>query len=159
MVEYAATSINHFREGRDKKTPLERHRVVKHERPLAEFGEQVHYPPLDRKHNASHSPDVRYEEGIWLGLVMKSQEVIIWTPSRVVRARSIKRRPEDVRWNADEVMKIVGAPWNPTPGGEPDRLQAPLLLPADIGAVPSTAPPAEPGFVGRRTKFTAVDIK
>ena len=112
LVEYAATSINHFREGRDKKTPLERHRAMKHERPLADFGERVHYLPLDRKHGASHSPDVRYEEGIWLGLVMKSQEVIIGTPSGVVRARSVKRRPEDVRWSADEVMKIVGTPWN-----------------------------------------------
>ena len=87
LVEYAVVWINHFREGRDKKTPFERHRDVKHERPLAEFGERVHYLPLDRKHNASHSPDVRYEEGVWLGLVMKSQEVIIGTPSGVVRAR------------------------------------------------------------------------
>ena len=41
LVEYAATLLNLYREGKDGKTALERHKGQKHLRPMAEFGETV----------------------------------------------------------------------------------------------------------------------
>ena len=63
-IEYAAVLLNYFKEGEDKLTPLERHRGLKHERPLAEFGERVLYLPLDRKSSPQQCPEPRYEEGV-----------------------------------------------------------------------------------------------
>ena len=159
MISYAATLINYYRVGKDGRTPLERHRGEKTERPLAEFGELVHYLPLDRKNNTSHSPDVKYEDGVWLGVEMQSTEAIIGTPSGIVRARSVKRRPEDVRWSMAEILAIQGSPWDPTPGVAPELLRAPMLPPRDPDAVvPDLQPPTEPGLTGRRVRLTAEDF-
>ena len=50
LVEYAATLLNLYREGKDGKTPMERLRGDKHGRPMAEFGEQILYMPLGDSH-------------------------------------------------------------------------------------------------------------
>ena len=47
LVAYSAYLINHFREGRDGHTPIERLKGERVERTLAEFGECVYYLPLD----------------------------------------------------------------------------------------------------------------
>ena len=72
--------------------------------------------PLDRKANPVHAPEPRYEEGIWLGMDMRTTEVIIGTPSGVVKARSVRRRPEDERWDMEKLPSIRGTPDDPTPG-------------------------------------------
>ena len=46
LIEYSATLLNLYREGKDGKTPIERLRGSKHERPVEEFGEQFLYMPL-----------------------------------------------------------------------------------------------------------------
>ena len=91
-------------------SPMERLRGSKYERPVAEFGEQVLYMPLGDR---PAFPEPRFLEGTWLGMDLRSGEVIIGTKSGVVRARTIKRRLEDVRWDAEEALAIKGTPWDP----------------------------------------------
>ena len=45
-----------------------------------------------------------FKEGIFLGMRMKSDEVIIGTPQGVVKARTVRRRPEEgaVGWRGSK---------------------------------------------------------
>ena len=57
-----------------------------------------------------------------------------------MKVRSIRRRPEDERWNRDESHSMRGVPWEVVPG-HPDReLKSRVLLPR---AVPVPGPEAE----------------
>ena len=60
LVEYAAVLINIYREGRGGKTPMERLRGMKHERPVAEYGENILYMPLGDR---PAFPEPRFQEG------------------------------------------------------------------------------------------------
>ena len=163
-IEYAATLLNYFKEGKDGKTPLERHRGLKHDRPVAEFGERVLYLPLDRKSHPVQCPEPRYEDGIWLGMDVRTTEVLIGTPSGIVRARSVRRRPEEERFSAQELSNISGTPWNPTPGIDARQLSAAAVLPPEVITDEVLAddpppPPVEPGLTGRRTQLKKSDFE
>ena len=41
LVEYSAVLLNVYRVGKDQKTAMDRHKGVKHIRPIAEFGESI----------------------------------------------------------------------------------------------------------------------
>ena len=90
---------------------------------MAEFG-SVLYLPLHRKSHPIPAPEAKFQEGIWLGLDQRTEEVIIGTPSGIVKCRSVRRRPEPERWNTDAVLAIRGTPWEPTPGVDPELLRA-----------------------------------
>ena len=57
---------------------------------MAEFGESVLYLPLDRKSRPIPAPEAKFQEGIWLGLDQRTEEVIIGTPSGIVKCRSVQ---------------------------------------------------------------------
>ena len=154
LIEYSATLLNLYREGKDGKTPIERLRGSKLERPVAEFGEQVLYMPLGDR---PAFPEPRFLEGTWLGMDLRSGEVIIGTKSVIVHARTIRRRLEDARWDAEEALSIKGTPWDPTPGVDPE------LIPTAVRGPPipdeEVKPPElEPGMVGRRTPIRKADV-
>ena len=157
-IEYSAVIISYFAEGSDGRTALERHRGAKHERPMACFGERVLYLPLGRKSHPTHAPEPRYEDGIWSGWDIRSTEVLIATPSGVVKARSIRRRLEDERWCIEELVRISGTPDNPTPGISPEFLRAPVMAPPD-GMDEAPEPHfEEPGMSGRRVRLLPADF-
>jgi len=58
-------------------------------------------------------PD-RYLDGVYAGLVDGAKEFYVMTPQGVIRARSIKRKPDTMSWNED-FFKCVGLPWQPQP--------------------------------------------
>ena len=41
--------------------------------------------------------DAKFHDGMWLGLIMRSDESIIGMPSGVINAETIRRLPEDQR--------------------------------------------------------------
>ena len=159
LVEYPAVLLNLFRVGKDQRTPMERHTGDKHLRPIAEFGESVWCMPWYLKSNPVSTPDVRFHDGVWLRMDQRTSEVIIGTPSGVVRARVIKRKLEDARWNAEEVSSVKGTPWNPVPGVDPEALEAAVRVPlAPEEATQPVTPPTEPGLMARRTRLIKKDF-
>ena len=57
--------------------------------------------------------EVRWQEGIFLGVNDTSGEIRIGTGEGVVPARDMRRRARDEeRWQADKVKGIIGVPWN-----------------------------------------------
>ena len=96
-----------------------------------------------------------------MGMDMRSREVIIGTPSWVVKARSVRRRPEDERWDIEKVLSIRGTPDDPTPGVAPGYLRAPVIAPPDVlepTDPASVMPDDEPGLTGRRVRLLKDDF-
>ena len=159
LIDYSSVLINRYRVGKDGQTPTQRHKDIKHHRAMAEFGESVLYLPLDRKSHPIPAPEAKFQEGIWLGLDQRTEEVIIGTPSGIVKCRSVRRRPEPERWNTDAVLAIRGTPWEPTPGVDPELLRAAVRPPQDVDSpLGLEVPVAEPGLGARRANLFAADF-
>ena len=69
--------------------------------------------------------DVRWKEGVWLGIKAESGESSIGTGEGV--------KPENGgRWDKEDFDKFRGAPWEPYPGaGGEFELKSKVRLPAD----------------------------
>ena len=131
LIMHSGLLINRFQVGSDGKTPHERLRGRKSKKELVEFGEQVHYLPLDAGDDGKI--DAKWSEGTWLGIKMESDEVIIGTDHGVFRTRSIKRKPADRRWDSDAIRKISGTPWKPYAHTDEDRILTRTTLPRPPG--------------------------
>ena len=97
---------------------------------MIEFGERIMYQPLDHKQLGSAMP--RWEEGVYVGLRMHTGEKLVATATGVCKARSIKRRIESERWDAEEISKINGTPWKPYLYSEDDQLLSRAPAPAVV---------------------------
>ena len=60
--------------------------------------------------------DSRWEDGIYAGIRAESGEIYVMSESGVIKVRHFKQRPEEERWNQEELVKAVGVPWEPVPG-------------------------------------------
>ena len=81
--------------------------------------------------------DPKWQDGAFIGIRDRSDEMLIMTTSGVYKTGNVRRRPELERWDFEFLMTLKGTPWNPNPAaGE----MAADTLPADM-AVPMPAPP------------------
>ena len=53
---------------------------------------------------------------------MRSDEIIVGTADGVIKARTIRRRPEGEQWSAEEVENMKGTPSMPVPGVRSDNI-------------------------------------
>ena len=76
------------------------------------------------KNTSENGPKVNatFHDGIWLGLRIKGDTSIIGTPNGVIKAKSVRRFPENQRWCAEEVLNIRGVPSNPVVGAAGDHI-------------------------------------
>ena len=58
-----------------------------------------------------HNPDGR--KGVYIGMKMNTGAKLIAATEGVCKARSIRRRPENERWDTDGIMKVFGSPRKP----------------------------------------------
>ena len=73
----------------------------------------------------------KWKDGVWLGIKPESNEIYIGTAEGVRLARSVRRKPEGIRWVKDEILGIRGTPWEPVPEE---------FLPQPQGAGPEVEP-------------------
>ena len=71
--------------------------------------------------------EVRYEEGIWLGLKANSDEPLIGTARGVIRARSVKRKAEGEQWDARAIEEMTGTRERPTPSDDSDHINGGIV--------------------------------
>ena len=87
---------------------------------LVPFGELVMFMPVKKPKDKG---EVRNRVGIMVGLVDRSDEVVIGTTERVVKGGTVRRMPAGQRGDAVYVKSIRGVPWQPNPAevaeGEP----------------------------------------
>ena len=76
--------------------------------------------------------EVRWRDGVFLGVRDDSGEVIIGTPEGVIKVSAIRRKGTmGDRWDRDRIMGVVGVPWAPIPGREDDRLRSRVSFPKE----------------------------
>ena len=147
MVTHAGYILTHYEVGKDGRTAYERLKGKTNGVDLCEFGEKVHYMPLKRSGGGLASAEARYKVGIWLGVDEKSSERIIGTlDGTVVGARSVKRLPEEDKWDAEAIEQLKGVPWSVSGADgmpevafrepDPESAHAPLPVPRPEMPVP-----------------------
>ena len=139
LIEHAADVITRFRLGRDGKTARERIIGKQDIPPMAEFGEMVLYLPLDRDRGQVAELSPKLLPGVWLGLERSTNEAKIGTASGVIQARTVRRRPEAERWSSDAIRKVIGVPWDPTPGVVSSEMKTAALVPGEEGGITDMA--------------------
>ena len=126
MVDHVASIYRRVAVGTDGKTPMERIRGRRGRDIMAEFGEYIHYMPLrgdvDDKRQAKADMAPRFIYGVFLGLSDRSDELIVFGPEGVRKARTIRRLPEEQRWNRDALLEVKGSPLLPNPGQNDNRI-------------------------------------
>ena len=75
-------------------------------RAIAVFGEKVQYMPLKLSSHQRGNMADNYVDGIFLGMRLRSDEIIIGTEKGVVKARSVRRRVASEQWDVDYSRKI-----------------------------------------------------
>ena len=90
-----------------------------YKREIVEFAEQVLFSI-----SGSSGPEAaveklmpRWDLGVWVGEITKSDEHVLLSPFGSKRSRSIKRLPEESKWKGDFLQTVRGLPWKPRGDG------------------------------------------
>ena len=110
-VEFSGQVVSRFqRSVSDGKTAYERQKLKSCRKALVPFGELVMFMPMEKPKDKG---EVRNCVGIMLGLVDRSDEVVIGTTERMVKARMAHRMPVGQRGDAADAKSIRGVPLQP----------------------------------------------
>ena len=131
LVEHAGRLMSRYQVGRDGRTAYELHAGKPYRRQLVEFGERV---------SRQAKLDPKWQDGAFIGIRDRSDEMLIMTTSGVYKTRNVRRRPESERWDFEFLMTLKGMPWNPNPAAGEMAADA---LPADT-PVPQVVVAAAP---------------
>ena len=125
MLEYAAHLLNRYEVGRDGRTAYERLKAKK-TKPLGmEFGEP------DQLGAVLLGSWTRWDHGVFLGVKGKTGEIVIGARSGIFKARTVRRRSTEDRWNPKAMELVTGVPWRTSEdddkvdGGKLAKLQVP----------------------------------
>ena len=140
LVEHAGKLMSRYQVGRDGRTAYELHAGKPYRRQLVEFGERVYFMPIRPGGARQAKLDPKWQDGAFIGIRDRSDEMLIMTTSGVCKKRNVRRRPELERWDFEFLMTLKGTPWNPNPAAGEMAADA---LPADM-AVPMPAPAPVP---------------
>ena len=80
---------------RTRMTAYEFHKGKESSAAMLPIGESIMYMPPKSKSDDRSKLEPRFQEGIYLGVSSRSNEVIVGTESGVTVARSIRRRPDE----------------------------------------------------------------
>ena len=110
-VEFSGQVVSRFQRSasrwEDSIWKLKRYRKAR-----VPFGELVMFMPIEKPKDKG---EVRNCVGIMLGLVDRSDEVVIGTIERVVKTRTVHRMLVVQRGDAAYAKSIRGVPWQPNP--------------------------------------------
>ena len=113
IIEHSSNLYYIFNRGEDGMTPFQRVKGKTWKVPLPPFGESVEF-----KKRVSHKLEARWERGVFIGVRIESTEKIVGTPNGVFAVQSVRRLPEDQRYNSSDLAGVVGLPWKLVPTGK-----------------------------------------
>ena len=93
--------------------------------------------------------EVRWRDGIFLGVRETTGEYLIGTSDGVVKARALKEKPPSEQYEWKQMEAMVGLPWQPTPK-DPTITDVPTVIMEPSAHVPIPAPPVQDGPVPRQ---------
>ena len=110
-IENAGTMITRYRVGTDGKTAYQRLKGKAPSNSLVPLGERVLYLPLKRA-GRKNKLAAKFKYGVFVGINSRTSESLIANAHGTFRARTIRRLPEDERWDPKWIKEVVGAPWD-----------------------------------------------
>ena len=161
-VSHAADLITRFGVGKDGRTPWELSRGKKYKRKLLPFGECCLYMLTKGTGGRAAKMDARWRPGIFVGILKRSDEVMVMTPEGIRKARSIRRLVADQQHNPELLSQVKGLPWDKDGNGaEGDISEPSTVLPAGVDARPANdvpvvdpAPVKKKSVIGRQLYIT-----
>ena len=105
--------------------------------------------------------NIRWKEGIWLGVREDSGESLVGTVDGVLKVRSYRRRAGDtLRWNDSLLDGFKGVPWEPTPGRDSIEPQIKIGLPEGDEVISETVEAKKQEFGLKRSwRIERSDVK
>ena len=126
LIEWAADLITRYKVNTEGRTAVQEVRGSKSARAIAEFGEKIMYMPGQTTSGKLGKLDDRYRDGIFLGMRLRSDEILVGTKDGVVKARSVCRHADQSQWDNEMAKQFRGTPRQPVPGIESDHVPATL---------------------------------
>ena len=125
MFEWAADLMTrHARVGDLGNTAVQLIRGSKSSRNIAQFGEKILYKPLKLSGHHRGNMEDTFLDGIFLGMRLRSDEILIGTARGVIKTRTLRRRVEEEPWDSELARSIQGEPRQPVPGINSDHVPA-----------------------------------
>ena len=109
MVRHAACLITRCRVRPNGKTAYQMMKGRRTHAKLACFVEIVYFKIPKTKLNPGTFED-RWDEGVWLGLDMRTAEYMIGTSVGVFRVATVRRKPIDARWSVARIRDMRTVP-------------------------------------------------
>ena len=119
LVEYAGWLITRCEVGKDGRTPYERMKGKKGRIQGMEFGEGVWWKRR-REGGPLGKLTSMWENGVFLGVKGTTGEIIVGDERGVWATRTVRRKPEEERWQRENLERIVGVPWRKSEEEEGD---------------------------------------
>ena len=121
LVRHAAYILTRSEVKEDGKTALQKMKGRRSNGVLFALGEAVMFKIPNHNVKIGDFED-RFEEGIWVGLTVRSGEHIVATQDGTYRTGAVMKRPLDRQWSEDLVKAIRGSPKEPKPGVDGSRI-------------------------------------
>ena len=123
--EWAADLMTRYAHVEDSgKTAVQLIRGSKSSRNIAQFVEKILYKPLKLSSHHRGNMEDNFLNGIFLGIRLRSDEIIIGTIRGVIKTRTIRRGVEEEQWDNEFARSIKGEPRQPFPGINSDHVPA-----------------------------------
>ena len=123
LVRHAGHLITKCRVRENGRTSYQMMKGRRSNAKLVPFGETVLFKIPKTQYKIGSFED-RWEQGIWVGFVMRSGEHLVATEKGVFKVSTVLRRAADKRWSAELIGKIGGSPQNPVPGMNSRKIPA-----------------------------------
>ena len=98
----------------------------KSSRNIAQFGEKILYKPLKIPGHHRGNMEDTFLDGIFLGMRLRSDEILVGTLRGVIKTRTLRRRVEEEQWDNEFAWSIKGEPRQPVPSINSDHVPAPI---------------------------------
>ena len=99
-------------------------RGSKSSRNIAQFDEKILYKPLKLSGHHRGNMEDTFLDGIFMGMRLRSDEILIGTARGVIKTRTLRRRVEEEQWDPEFAKSIKGEPRQPVPGINSDHVPA-----------------------------------
>ena len=107
LFKHSSFLYNRFHVGNKGGTAYEVMFGRRYKEQLVPFGEKV----LFYKHSL-HKGDLQWLKGIWLGVNERNNAHVLGTLEGTFESRSIRRLPEEEKWDSALVLGLRGLPWS-----------------------------------------------
>jgi hypothetical protein len=112
-VRYAGQLLSRFQKAHDDgKTAFERRKGRPYKRRLPSFAELVMFMTVADRAGPRRKLDERFSTGMYVGLVERTDEVIVLTEDGYFRVNTVKRVSEEQRGNKVFALACRGCPWD-----------------------------------------------